>query len=235
MYRHRSLASQLKVVVDGVAIQQARHFRTALGGREKVLRRAVMGGVKAILDGGSDLVMAELEGLAESVRKGLLDKQRPAGRFNVQLELEIAKRYTLRTDLIAQRCIEVARLALTAIPGTPARRFLSRVGRTYMLGLYPESVIMCRAALEQAITEKYELEKKPFPPPIGKSEIGARLAKAEDLGWLTRKEVNLAKTVLVRGNKAVHEDPTVTTDAIGTIETTLLLLKKLYGVSPQDP
>jgi hypothetical protein len=69
MYRYRSLASQLAVVATGVAAQQRRHFRTALGGIN--LLSAVRAAVEAVLDGGTTLVAERLDDIPEMFRKGI--------------------------------------------------------------------------------------------------------------------------------------------------------------------
>jgi hypothetical protein len=228
-YKYRSLASQLAVLATGVAAQQSRHFRTALGGSNRELQSAVLAAATAVLTGGSDLVSPNLEDVPAFIRKAILDPKRRRGRFDVQLELEIARRFAIRTDRMAQRCLDLARLALKASPGETVRRFLGRIGRSYMAGLFPESVIMCRAVLEQAVLEKFQREGKPPPqPPRGKSEVGARLARAEELGWITRKQRREAWDIHIRGSKAVHQDPELTTDVLGTIAATVAILDALY-------
>lgn len=232
-YQYRSLSSLMRIVVDGVDVEQSRHFRRGLGKSTKDVQRqlksGVLGAVRAVLSGGTELVASDLESFPEMIRKGVLDAKRPKGRLDVQMEIELAKRYTLRTDIMVQNCKRLARLALKVAPGPAAQRFLGRVGRTYMLGLNPECVIMCRAALEQALTERFTREKKPFPPTKGTSELSSRLSRAEELGWLTRKELLKASDVRLRANKAIHEDPAVTRDAFGTVEATLELLATLYS------
>lgn len=226
MYRYRSLASQLAVVVDGVAAQQRRHFRTAATGIN--LLKPVREAVRAILEGGTALVTQPLTELPEMFRKGILDEDRPLGRLDVQLELEMAERFVLHTDDMAKRCLQLARLALTVSPAEPVQKFLARAGRSYVTGLYPESVVMCRAVLENAIRDKFQRHKKALPTPSGRSEMRTRLERAEEFGWLTRRQRTEAWEVHQRGNKAVHEDPHLTTDVFGTIEATLGLLDVLY-------
>lgn len=229
VYRHPSLASHLNVVVTGIATQQSRHFRTVLGGASRELAAAVRAAVQAVLGGGTELLHLGLDDTSEWIRKGILEEHRRRGRFDVQLEVEIAQRFAVRTDHMAHRCIQLARLALTGSPGEPVRRFLSRVGRCYVVGLLPESVVMCRAVLEQAVLEKFQRNRKPLPAANGKSEMRARLRRAEDLGWISRREREDAWQVWLRGSKAVHEDPHLTTDVLGTITTTMSLLSTLYA------
>src|SRR4051794_21162463 len=107
MYRYRSLASQLAVVAAGVDAQQRKHFRTAVGGVN--LLKPVRQAVRAVLEGGSTLVAQRLADIPEMLRKGILDEDRPPGRLDVQLELEIATGFALHTDQMAKRCLELTR------------------------------------------------------------------------------------------------------------------------------
>ncbi len=228
-YRYQSLASHLRVIVDGIASQQARHFHTLLGPKIDVLG-ATRAASRAVLDGGTDLVSQPLEDFPDLVRRAILDDGRPRSRLDVQVELEIAKRFAVRTDEMADRCLALARLALRVSPGERSLRFLSRVGRSYVLGLFPESIVMCRASLEQAIREKYRQSGKALPAVAsGKSEMRALLERAEAHGWLDRPQRSEAWDVWQRGSKTAHEDPSVTTDALGTITSTLHILGVLYG------
>jgi hypothetical protein len=228
-YRYRSLAAELAVTATGVATQQSRHFRTALGGDSKEMLAAVRAATRAVMAGGSDLVTTRLDDLPDMVRRGILDKKRRRGRLDVQIELEIARRFALRTDEMAHRCIELARLSLKVSPGEGSARFLSRVGRSYIAGLFPESIVMCRAALEQAVLERFRRTKKPLPNSDGSSEMKARLNRSEDLGWLTRRQRDDAWKIWLRGNKAIHEDPHLTADAFGTIVATMAILDALHS------
>lgn len=229
-YRYRSLASQLKVTAAGVATQQARHFRTALGGDSRELLSAVREATRAVFGGGADLLTPSLDHLPALVREWILDQDRARGRLDVQLELEIAQLFALRTDAMARRCLELARLALTVTPGSSAQRFLSRVGRSYIAGFYPEAIIMCRSTIEQAVVDRFARARKPLPraDDKSKSDMRARLRKAEDLGWITRGQHNDAWQVWLRGNKTVHDDPNITTDVAGTIMLTLSVLSALH-------
>ncbi len=231
-YRYRSLASQLCVVADGVASQQSRHFRTTLGGSNTLILRAACAAAQVVLGESTTLVAKPLDGLPAMLREYILDEPRSRGRLDVQLELEVAKLFALRTDRMADRCLKLARLSLKVSPGERALRFLSRVGRSYVAGLQPETVVMCRAVLEQAVLERFGREKKALPRPDGKSEMGARLSRAEDLGWITRGQRQEIWQVHLRGNKAVHENPDLTADALDTIEITMRMLGVLYSDVP---
>ena len=149
-----------------------------------------------------------------------------------RLQIDVAWEYANHTDSMARRCLEVTDHVLKRQPREAVLRFLRRVSRCYVAGFYPEAIILCRAVLENALREKYERAGKPLPAPRpGQSEMGARLAKAEDYDWLTRHDRNDAWTIWKRGSKAVHEDPTVTSAAMDTIQKTISVLIALYAPS----
>jgi hypothetical protein len=217
----------LAVVVAGVDAKQRRHFRTAMTGLD--LSKEIRSAVTAVLDSGTSLTKGNLPPNAEMFRSGILDTARRRGRLHVQIEVELAKRYTLKTVAMADRCLFLARLAIEHRASEQVTRFLSRVARCYVLGLYPESIVMCRAVLERSLAAKFLRAKKALPAvAAGKSQARANLARAEDWGWLTRKDVTEAWEVHQRGSKAVHEDPNLTADVAGTIQTAMRLVALLY-------
>jgi hypothetical protein len=222
--RIQSLASQLKVVAMGVAAQQARHIR----GTSDELIPAVRTAVRAVMMGANDLIDSDLDGIPGMVRDFILDESRGRGRLDVQVELEIAKTFALRTDLMAQRCIQLARLSLSPHVGDRARRFLSRVGRSYVAGFYPESIVMCRGALDRAVGDKFLHAKEPIPAVQGKADMKSRLERAVVLGWLSTSDRKDAADVWWRGNKVIHDDPMAASDALDTIKKTLRILDALY-------
>jgi hypothetical protein len=169
-------------------------------------------------------------GISATLADQLLATPGPPRRLHAHVELEIARSFTLATDEMAKRCLELARIALPHPPGDAVNRFLQRLGRCYIVGFFPECVIICRAVLEKALLEKFERERKRLPPvPPGRSEMVARLSKAVDLGWFSRQQLSDGRTINERGNKAVHEGPHMVADAFDTIQLTLGLLRALYA------
>ncbi len=147
-----------------------------------------------------------------------------------KIEIEVAQEFTGETDKMAERCLDLTTEVVQHSPAEPVLRFLRRVTRCYVAGFSPEVIILCRAVLENAVLEKYEREQKPLPNvPAGKSEMSARLAKAEDYGWLSRRQREEAWTVWKRGSKAAHEDPTITAAALETVRITMSVLLQLYS------
>jgi hypothetical protein len=193
------------------------------------LHAAVVAMTRAVFHSGSGLLTVPLEGFPATLTKQFLAMKGPPGKLGAQVELEIARAFALHTDKMAERCLELARMALEISPGETVLRFLNRLGRCYIAGFFPESVVMCRAVLENAVLERFEREGKPLPVPApGKSEMRARLARAEDHGWLTRKQRTEAWSIWERESKAAHHDPAVTTAVLDNIRTTVELLAILY-------
>jgi len=226
-----SLASYLSSAARQVEKRQLAHFRTAVGDQAgELLVPAVQEMTRGILRSGHEMVWEPRDDVAGRLMRQLLEDRGPPRRLAAHVELEIAKAFTLATDEMAQRCFELARLALPKPPGEAVARYLQRLGRCYVAGFFPECIVICRAVLEKALLERFERERKPLPPvPPGKSEMLARLSKAVDLGWLSRQQLNDGRTVNERGNKAVHEGPHMVADALDTIRLTLGLLRALYA------
>ena len=130
---------------------------------------------------------------------------------------------------MARRCLEINSLVIKESPGEPVLKFIRRLTRCYIAGFDPETVILCRAVLESAVRDRYSREEKAFPQAApGKSQMLARLRKAEDWGWISRRSFNAARDVWERGNKAVHEDPTATSAVLETVQATMAVLEDLY-------
>ncbi len=145
------------------------------------------------------------------------------------LQLVLAQKYLPDTASMARRCMDLIRLVVRANASEPVRRFLRRVARCYMSGLGNECVVVCRAVVENALTDKFEQNGIPLPATNqGKSPMRTRLDAATKMGWLSQKSRNDAWTVWVRGNKAVHDDPEAVNQDLDTIRLTMGVLDELY-------
>lgn len=181
-----------------------------------------------LLESGNSLVRLPSEELGAKLAIERLGRPEVPRRLLMHLELQVARSFTLATDEMAERCVELARLVVTNHPGSAVQRFLQRLGRCYVAGFFPETIIMCRAALENALNDKFGRERKPFPgAPEGRSPMRAKLRRAEELGWLTRQQSNEAFAVWERGSKAAHNDPEATKAVLATVESTMSLLRSL--------
>ena len=231
MPRRGSLASHLSTSARQFEKRQLAHFKKAFEGpASDDIVRAILGMTRALFDSGSGMVKPRASGLPSSLAATFLENPGKPGRLHAQIELEIARSLALSTDEMAQRCLELARLALTHPPADAVSRYLQRLGRCYIAGFFPETVIICRAILENAVLDKFEREGKPLPiPPSGRSDMRARLSRAEDHQWITRKQSNDAWSIWERGSKAAHRDPNLTTAVLETVETTMDLVGVLYA------
>jgi len=87
-------------------------------------------------------------------------------------------------------------------------RFLVRAINCYLVGLSAESLVMCRAVLENAVNDKYaERIRRGQRMLRGATRMKARIDGAVRRHWLTPTQGDQANQVWLRGNKAVHVDP----------------------------
>jgi hypothetical protein len=146
------------------------------------------------------------------------------------LRLALARRYLPGTDQMAERCVELTRLVIRATPQQPVSRFLGRVARCYIAGFTNECIMVCRAVLENAVTERFDRAGVPVPgTDSGKSAMKVRIDAARMLKWLSSKGSNDAWIIWTRGNKAVHDDPEVVNQSLDTIRLTMGVLEELYA------
>ena len=73
-YKYRSLAAELALTATGVAPQQSRHFRTALGGESRELLAAVRATTRAVMASDNDLAATRLDDLPAMLSRGILEK-----------------------------------------------------------------------------------------------------------------------------------------------------------------
>ena len=85
------------------------------------------------------------------------------------------------------------------------------------------------SALENAIQERFDLERRSMP-----ERMAARIGPAEEAGWLSPAGARAARDVWFRGNKAGQRDPEVVKDVHGTIEFTMIALRDLYATFPGE-
>ncbi len=147
-----------------------------------------------------------------------------------RIQIAVARRYCASTAEMARRCLELAQEIHSVRPNQVVSRYLTRLSRCYILGLSAECVMICRAVLENAVTEAYDRHGEPFPSDRkGRQTMNARLDRACELSWLSAKATGFARDVWTRGNKAVHSDPEATRDTLGTVRMTLSVLGELYN------
>ena len=131
-------------------------------------------------------------------------------------------------------------------PSLPAKGFLQRVARCYLLGFDPECVVMCRAVLDcefsdrvvddDKVSEWWEwykdtLEGRKYrgkKPPYG--QLWARIQAARYTGLITEENCTAADKVRLDGNDAVHAGP-ANYDPLEYIEKTIQVLDALASRS----
>jgi len=153
-----------------------------------------------------------------------------ADQIKERIEIDVAWEYSVDTQGMAQRCLELMQLVIKAEPSEAVMRYTRRLSRCYIAGFGPECVMLCRAVLENALKEKYRRKEIPFPAtPKGGSPMRGRIDSAARFRWLSADAAGDAWVIWKRGSKAVHEDPTATTDVLGTIGMTMGVIGELYA------
>jgi hypothetical protein len=149
--------------------------------------------------------------------------------FDQAIEMRVYESVMKRLEGSRERCLQLASLILSTRPSEPVERYLSRLSACYIGGLLPECVILCRALLENAVSDVFQRHGIPLPQNAeGVSAMHTRLKAAHMLGWLSAEGLTGAKTIWLRGNKAVHQDPDATRDVFGTVVLTGNVLSELY-------
>ncbi|UCC84598.1 MAG: DUF4145 domain-containing protein [Gemmatimonadota bacterium] len=148
-----------------------------------------------------------------------------------KIELDLARASLESLDDQVLRYRDLVGLTMPHEPGHPVRKFLRRVSRCYIAGLFSEVVILCRAVLENALREKCISSDLLPETDRGQTELSAMIGVARLAKWLSDQSVTRAMTIRDRGNKAVHYDPEVTRGegVRETLQWTMGLLSELYG------
>lgn len=146
------------------------------------------------------------------------------------IQIEIANTYATETRSMAERCLALAQKAITAKPRPQVAKFLQRVSRCYVVGFIPECIIVCRAVLENAVTETFDRHGIPLPrDESNRSDMNVRLDAAKKFGWIDDDARKDARDVWTRGNQNVHRDPDAAKDAADTIAKVMRVLDQLYA------
>jgi hypothetical protein len=156
-------------------------------------------------------------------------------RFGIELALEIIPEITPAAD----RLFELFRMVLKTHPSEPTQKFLGRLARCYIWGFEAECVILCRAVLDTAfkdavdneVCEKYSNKRPSNKRPYDNFTLVDRIYAAEKEGLINEATRKLAKKVKARGDKAVHYQPDITKDILGTMRDTLVVIERLQNKS----
>jgi hypothetical protein len=170
-----------------------------------------------------------IQSLKLSTLRSLADLDVFSEQVLERMKIDVAWQFATDVRGMANRCLELTRLVLAERPNESVVKFLRRLSRAYIAGLFPESIVLCRAVLENAINEKFQTKGIPLPrTEAGKSEMKTRIEWAYKTKWLSSKGRGNALTVWDRGNVAIHRDPDAVQDSLGTIRMTMQVLGELY-------
>lgn len=145
-----------------------------------------------------------------------------------KIQIELARRLLPDLDVGARRCAELAERVLHASPPASVKKYLRRLSRCYIAGFDAEAIMICRAVLENTVSEtcaRHSVHED--------LTMRQKLRMARSRRWISASDEEDALTVWMRGNKAIHDDPDVVRDVLGTITLTLRVANALLG-SPDD-
>lgn len=129
---------------------------------------------------------------------------------------------------MGRRCLHLVDWALTHEPNPTVLQFLRRVGRCYIVGFGPETVVMCRAALENGVNEVIKARHIVVPSKADRSEMKAKLDSLLGRKLISKSGTADAWAVWLRGSKAAHEDAHATQQVFETVTKTLGVLTELH-------
>ena len=211
------LSSNLALVIENYEVDREAYWDD--GGVNKILLELVDRYAK-------HLVAASLQAFDETGSSARLLSaldEPEVGALSERIEIDLAQDAVDRLPEGTERCLRLARWVVAAQPNERVVRFLNRLGRSYVFGFGPECVILCRAVIEAAVEDTLEARGEAV-----QGNLSRKLAHAREKGLLQADAFREANQIRIRGNKAVHDDPTVTTDIDGTLQSTMLVLKQLY-------
>ncbi len=136
-----------------------------------------------------------------------------------------------RIEEAAKRMLRLYELVLRTKPSQATQKFLGRLGRCYVWGFDSECIILCRAVLDTAfrdIVPAEVCERHCRGDASHGYTLSNRMHAALKEGYIDGSVKRLATQVKVRGDSAVHYQPDVTQDILGTIRDTVVVLEKLH-------
>lgn len=144
------------------------------------------------------------------------------------IQLELVGRLAADLPALVARTEEVLRLAADFRVAREVAAYARKLGRCYVAGLDTECVILCRSVLDAALKDVLDDEAQP-------RNMARRIDAAVQEEIMHPDWQEHAHCVRIRGNKAVHDEPGLTTAVYDTLRTTLFLVADLYGVSGELP
>lgn len=160
------------------------------------------------------------------------DEESPLRLVYETLFIEFSWNAVAQIEKRVERILALFRVVLRIQPSSGTQAFLSRVARCYISGFDPECVILCRAVLDTAFRDAVPTEaceRHCRQDPSHDFTLSNRIHAAVREGYIDSNTKYLAKEVKERGDKAVHYQPDITQDILGTIRDTLIVLEKLHS------
>lgn len=143
----------------------------------------------------------------------------------------------LRTGAV--RILQMWQLFLEVRPSRTTIRYLQRLARCFVSGFDPECIILCRSVLDDAFREAIpDRECECFysrAKPADDFGLSKRIVTAFNIKHITRQTKAMAFKVIELGNTAIHFDPLVTQNALGTIRDTMVVLERLLKEAEAGP
>jgi hypothetical protein len=134
----------------------------------------------------------------------------------------VAWEFCTSTAEMAARVLELSNEVVLGEPNEAVRRYLKRLSRAFVLGLFPECVMLCRSVLENALRQRFDMEEEMVKP-----DLKRKIQFARTKGWISEADAVSAHDVRNRGNTAVHNDPEVTAEVLDTIQKTMRVVRAL--------
>ena len=141
-----------------------------------------------------------------------------------RIQIEAARRFCISTNLMAKRCIDITSQILIEKPKPHVISLLRRLSRCYIAGFFTECEILCRALLENALSETYKRNNVSLE---GITTMRAKLEIAKLRKWIPERTRRDAMQVWQRGSKAVHKNVESDEEVLDTIKKTIETLEFL--------
>jgi hypothetical protein len=117
----------------------------------------------------------------------------------------------------------VRELAAHVVPFPPSSgKYVHLLTRCFVLGHFQEMSIVAGAIVEAPVA------------PAGRSQQFSKISAAYEKGWLSRDGQSAAKTLWLRRNKVVHDDPEMGREPVDTIPLVGRVLHELCVAELRD-
>lgn len=189
------------------------------------LRQFIDSVASTIVESSDDMVLTlsdELSSTNWESAQALIEALELSSEVRAKAEILLAWRFAATTDQMAERCLELAEILLEQHPSERVLRFMRRLGRCYVAGFMPESIMVSRSVLENVVNEAVARRALRTDGKMS-SKLDALLA---DSGLSSEARAE-AWTVWQRGNTAIHKDPESVGQPLETIRMVLRVLIEL--------